>query len=116
LLLAGWLRPDPRGWGTHEQLGLPRCLLLALSGMRCPACGMTTAWAHFARGQWFAAVQTHVSGTLLAALALVIAAGAVIVAASGRRLSWQPSEWTLAAALAALAGMVVVEWIVRLVA
>ena len=114
LLLAGQLRPDPRGWGTHEQLGLPRCTLLALSGWRCPACGMTTSWAHFAHGRPVDAVKTHASGTLLAVVALTVGLGALVVAASGRRLAWQPSQTTLAAMVAAMAGMILLEWVVRL--
>ena len=106
LLLARWLPPDPRGWGTHEQLGLPPCTLLALTGKRCPACGMTTAWAHFTRGRMAEALQAHASGTLLAGVALVVALGALIVAARGKRLSSQPRESAIAAAAVALAGTV----------
>ena len=51
LAVASQLRPDPRGWGTHEQLGLPPCTFLTVAGVRCPACGMTTAWSNFMHGR-----------------------------------------------------------------
>jgi hypothetical protein len=43
------LRPDPRGHGTHEQLGLPPCLTASVFGYPCPLCGFTTALANMAR-------------------------------------------------------------------
>jgi len=114
LLLASQLRPDPRGWGTHEQLGLPPCTFLILSGKRCPACGMTTAWAHFTHGRLADALRTHAAGTLLAVVALVVALGALIVAARGKRLSWQPGQRAIAGLAVALAGVVLFEWAFRL--
>lgn len=114
LLLASQLRPDPRGRGTHEQLGLPPCTLATLAGLRCPACGMTTSWALATHGRFVDAVRTHATGTLLAFTALVGGLASTIVAARGRRLAWQGGE-TIAAALAvALVGLVLCEWIVRL--
>ena len=114
LLLASQLRPDARGWGTHQQLGLPPCSLVALVGVRCPACGMTTSWALATRGRIVEAVRTHVTGTLLAVGSLVVGLGAVVVAASGRMLSWLPSQLMVAWMAAAVAGLILVEWILRL--
>jgi hypothetical protein len=34
LAAAAWLQPDPRGFGTHQQLGLPPCTFQALFGNR----------------------------------------------------------------------------------
>jgi hypothetical protein len=62
------------------------------------------------------ALQAHASGTLLAGVALVVALGALIVAARGNRLSWQPGQRAIAAAAVALAGMVLFEWAFRLYA
>ena len=31
--------------GTHQQLGLPPCNFVTLTGYPCPACGMTTSFA-----------------------------------------------------------------------
>src|SRR5690242_10680262 len=47
MLATAWrLTPSPRGLGTHQQLGLAPCTVEQWFGMRCPSCGMTTAWAH----------------------------------------------------------------------
>jgi hypothetical protein len=59
LALARLLSPDPRGYGTHLQLGLPACGFLALTGLPCPACGLTTCFAHLARGQLALAVRAN---------------------------------------------------------
>ena len=114
LVLAGLLRPDPRGNGTHQQLGLPPCSLLILSGIPCPACGMTTSWALATKGRFQEALNAHVSGTLLALLALVVGSGFTIVAALGKQLSWQPGSTTWAVFSVALALLVLGEWVVRL--
>ena len=116
LVLAFQLRPDPRGWGTHEQLGLPRCTFLAWVGKRCPACGMTTAWANFVQGRPIAALQAHVAGTLLAVVALVASGTALTVSVSGKKLAWQPGETAVAGLAIAVAGLILVEWTFRLLA
>jgi hypothetical protein len=115
LLVAGLLKPDARGLGTHEQLGLPPCTFASLFGRRCPACGMTTAWALAMDARMSDATRTHVTGTLLAVAALVVGLGATIVAARGRRLAWQPGETALAGLALAAAALVLVEWVLRLV-
>jgi hypothetical protein len=116
LLLASQLRPDPRGWGTHEQLGLPPCTFLTVVGIRCPACGMTTAWASVTHGRFVDALRAHASGTLLAGVALAAAAWALIVAVRGKRLAWQPGETTIAGLAVALTVLILCEWTFRLLA
>ena len=44
-----WLVPSPTGPGTHEQLHLPPCGFKVITGLPCPSCGMTTAFAYIAR-------------------------------------------------------------------
>jgi Protein of unknown function (DUF2752) len=68
--IARVLTPDPSGVGTHTQLGLPRCGFLAITGLPCPACGLTTAFAHMARAELAAAVSANAFGVLLFVLAL----------------------------------------------
>jgi hypothetical protein len=60
------LTPDPRGYGTHEQLGGGPCGMLVMTGLPCPTCGMTTAFAHTVRGQWIRAVRAQPAGFVLA--------------------------------------------------
>lgn len=35
------------------------CLLRRLSGLPCPGCGVTRAFAHLAKGEWAAAASDH---------------------------------------------------------
>lgn len=69
LLTAAWLQPSSDGTGTHQQLGLPPCGVLTLTGMPCVSCGMTTAFSHAASGDPVAALLTQPAGALLAVLA-----------------------------------------------
>lgn len=61
------LEPDPRGYGTHEALGLPPCGLVFLTRGRvpCPSCGMTTSFAHAARLQLADSFRAHPFGLVL---------------------------------------------------
>ena len=76
--IAAILSPDPSGLGTHQQLGLPPCSARLLLGIRCPACGMTTSWSHFMRGQWVQSIQANLAGFMLA----LYSAGAIGLGAS----------------------------------
>lgn len=62
LALARWLTPDPSGFGTHLQLGLPPCGFRYFTSLPCPACGLTTAFAHMARLEITSAVHAHPLG------------------------------------------------------
>ncbi len=62
--------PDPRGYGTHEQLGLGVCLFRDWLGGPCPTCGVTTSGSHLAHGDVAAAWSTQPLGVVLAVFAL----------------------------------------------
>lgn len=64
--LAAAVEPDPRGYGTHQRLGLPPCSFHILFGTSCPSCGTTTCFAHFVRGQWIDAAACNTAAFLLA--------------------------------------------------
>lgn len=64
--IARGLEPDPRGHGTHTQLGLPPCAFATMTGRRCPACGLTTAFAWVVRGRFDRAAAANPAGVLLA--------------------------------------------------
>jgi hypothetical protein len=113
LAVASLLPPDPRGLGTHQQLGLPPCTFLTVMGIRCPACGMTTAWANVMHGRPVEALRASASGTLLAAVAIACGSGALAIAIRGKWLAWQPAETTIAIVAVGLATIVIVEWAFR---
>ena len=72
LVLAIYIKPEERGLGSHEQLGMAQCGFYERSGYPCPTCGMTTAFAHVVRGQLVRAFVVQPAGAL-GALACVLA-------------------------------------------
>lgn len=64
--LREFTTPDPRGHSTHEQFGLPACMLLKFTGVPCPACGLTTALSCVAHGEFLTALKVQPFGVLLA--------------------------------------------------
>lgn len=72
LITARLLSPDPAGLGTHQQLGLPPCSMRVLLGVRCPACGMTTSWSHFTRGDPITSLRVNAGGAGLALITMVV--------------------------------------------
>ncbi len=82
--LAAYLRPDGRGYGTHEQFGTGPCGFLMVTGYPCPTCGMTTAFALAVRGRWQEAARVQPAGFVLALGAGAVGLLAVWVLAVGR--------------------------------
>ena len=64
ITVAWFVEPAPRGFGTHERLGLPPCLFLRITGRPCPSCGLTTCFSQAAKLQFRAAARTHPFGLL----------------------------------------------------
>ena len=67
-VVARQLEPEPKGFGTHQQLGLPECLFRQMFGLSCPHCGMTTSFSYLVRGQVGSAMRANPMGIVLAAL------------------------------------------------
>lgn len=90
LAVALWLRPDSRGYGTHERLGFGACGVLVATGYPCPSCGMTTAFAHTVRGQWLRAIYVQPAGFLLAlaTIAALVLSVVMIVRGRGPVVDW----------------------------
>ena len=116
LAVAAFLKPDPRGLGTHQQFGLPPCTFRFLFGRPCPTCGMTTSWAHLVRGQLIGALRASVGGTLLGALAVVSVPWLVVSAARGRWLGWAPNGTTVGWVASAILLVTLIDWGIRLAA
>lgn len=73
LALAGFkLSPDPTGVGTHQQLGLPPCGFIAMSGgYPCPSCGYTTTFTLAAHGRPLDAIANQPFGFVVFCLAVL---------------------------------------------
>jgi len=65
LVLGLSLDPDPRGFGTHEQLGLSACYAREWLGVPCPTCGVTTASVLLLHGHPLDSFQNQPFGLLL---------------------------------------------------
>ncbi len=107
------LEPDPRGWGTHEQLGLLPCLPMFLWNIPCPGCGVTTAVVLALHGDLVGSLGTQPFGFFLA-LALPSAAAYAAVAHFRGRDLWQDVRrlrfsWAVVLSLALLA------WLYKLI-
>lgn len=113
LATARALSPDPRGFGTHEQLGLPACGWLSLTSLPCPACGLTTAFACMARGDVGGALHANVFGVPL--FSCVLLAAPACAWAALRNLPLQRTYTALRGArvLQALALAWITTWIAR---
>ncbi len=82
--MARSLEPDPRGFGTHRQWGLPECTFRLVSSKPCPGCGMTTAFANFVRGRFQAAARANPTGLLLAVVSALMIPWCLFSAVCGR--------------------------------
>jgi hypothetical protein len=73
LLAVLWIatEPDPRGYGTHEQLGFAPCGLRERLGGPCPTCGVTTSASHLVHGDVALSWSVQPFGTI-ASLATVV--------------------------------------------
>ena len=91
LCLAVQLKPDPRGIGTHEALGLYPCGFALRTGLPCPTCGMTTAFAHVMHGHPGKAFIVQPAGALMCLATAAQLVFAAITAWRGRmvNLRWE---------------------------
>jgi Protein of unknown function (DUF2752) len=114
LATARRLEPDPRGYGTHVRLGLPPCQFLAVTGYRCPSCGMTTAFACAVRGRLGAAWRANPAGSLLAPFCAVLVPWLLAAAIAGRPWGSRTLEGPLTVLVVATVALSLVAWTVRL--
>jgi hypothetical protein len=114
LVLARMLVPDPRGFGTHTQLGLTPCGFLTMTGRLCPTCGMTTAFAWMTRGEVVRSWQANPAGCLLALLSFPMIAWLVFSAVASEPLGFQTLGDPLLGFLLAAVVLSLAVWFVRL--
>ena len=70
VVLALFLEPDPRGVGTHEQLGLRACSTMELWNFPCPGCGVTTSATLALQGRFLESLRNQPFG-IVAVLAVL---------------------------------------------
>ncbi len=111
VVLGLWITPDPRGFGTHEQLGMPPCHFLAWTGIPCPGCGVTTSVALAVHGEFAASFWNQPFGLVTALLVPIAAAIAIVQHARGRDLgetlrALRPGWLAIGLAVTAIGGWV----------
>ena len=114
LVISAWLKPNASGIGTHTQLGLPGCSLYTIAGIRCPGCGMTTAWAYTMEGDFENAIGSNVGGVLLCLLSVCVFPCLLWMAIRGESIR---NRWFVQVALAVLViaiSISIIEWLIRL--
>jgi len=113
-LLASSLEPDPRGFGTHQRLGLPPCTMQLMFRLPCPSCGGTTCFALFVRGRWFDAVRANPSVFGLALLCSVMIPWSLYSASVGAAWRIRQPDVTLAWVLGTFCVLLLLQWLATL--
>lgn len=114
LVTARCLTPSPSGSGTHQQLGLPPCTAVLMFDRPCPACGMTTSWAHTMRGNLVAAAGANSGGMLLALIALAFLPASCYFFFRGKATRGHWFSLVLAICLITALGAALIQWVYRL--
>jgi hypothetical protein len=86
LTIAWRLDADPRGMGTHVQLGLPMCGWYARFGQPCITCGMTTSFAHASDGSLLNSLRVQPMGAVLSIATATTMWLALLAGATGTRI------------------------------
>lgn len=107
------LVPDPRGYGTHEQLGLRPCTSATLTGRLCPTCGMTTSFAWFVRGRIDRSWRANPSGCVLAAASVPLMIWLVACAGRGGPVGSRSLAGPLMTTLLAGCLLGLASWLIR---
>ena len=112
--MARYLEPEPLGYGTHRQLGLPPCHFLWVTGRPCPSCGMTTSFAWFVRGRFDRSFRANPAGLFLAGCSLILIPWLLAGATLGRTLGFRSLERPLIGLVAVTIALSLVSWTIRL--
>ncbi len=112
--LARALKPDPRGFGTHSQLGLSPCTFRELTGQPCPSCGMTTAFSWASRGRLDRAWSANPAGAVIAPICLLAAAWLAVASARGSPRPFRSADAPLMVLVLGFVALGLVNWAVRL--
>lgn len=114
--LCRWLTPPPAGFGAHQQLGLAPCPMPILTGLPCPTCGMTTAFAQMADGHLLAALHAQPAACVIAAIILSATLLCVDTLRTGRLWTINWYRVTPAQVAFTAAGTLLCGWLYKLAA
>ena len=112
--LAVTMEPDPRGYGTHQRLGLPPCSFRVMFNLPCPSCGMTTSFSNFIRGRFVEAARANVAGLLLATVCAVGVPWCWLSVSSGRMWNVSQPGLCLIWLLVVLCVVAISQWAYRI--
>lgn len=110
LALSAMIEPDPRGFGTHEALGLPACSFLGRTGLPCMACGMTTAFSLAAHGRLIDAFIAQPAGAILAMFNATLFWVSGYAAVTGMSLAPLWKHTLRGSTVLAVAGLLLAGW------
>lgn len=113
-VLGVWVDPDPRGFGTHEQLGLAPCRTMDVIGIPCPGCGVTTSVSLLWHGELWASFLNQPFGFLLGLFVPLAALGAVVGHFRGRDLYTDALAMRWGKWFIGLASVMVLAWIYKI--
>ena len=114
LVTALRLSPDPRGYGTHTQLGLGACAFREMTGKPCPSCGMTTAFAWTMRGRFAESWRANPAGAMIAPTCLALVPWLIFASISGRTRPFRSAEGPLVGVVLAAVALALLSWAFRL--
>ncbi|MFO0880021.1 MAG: DUF2752 domain-containing protein [Gemmataceae bacterium] len=95
---------------THQQLGLPPCTFIDVTGVPCPACGMTTSFALFVRGDLVNSMRANWVGTLLAGFCALVVPWSIGSLIHGRPLLVRSLEKVFLGVIITLLVLMSLRW------
>ena len=110
LVIAVHLPPNPKGLGTHQQMGFPSCNFLATTGLPCPTCGMTTSFSWFVRGNWIASFWVQPMGFVLAIITGTCFWAGVYITLTGRPIHRLLKQIPMVWLICGLMGFGIAAW------
>lgn len=120
--VAAWLNPyrtddgggGVRSFGTHQQLGLPPCGFMRVTGRPCPSCGMTTSFSLMLHADPINAARANWVGVLLVVYGMVMVPWAIHAAWRGRYLWVRSLESVMLWTVIVFLVLVLSRWVVVL--
>ena len=118
IVLGSVLEPDPRGVGTHEQLGMRACMTMDLWNVPCPGCGVTTSVTLASRGRFRDAFANQPFGLATFLIAVLFIGWAAVGHLRGRDLwrdlnAWNGRPWLVVLGVLAAVSWAYKLWLVR---